>query len=144
MLASPALRTPRTCPSSTPAESPLSFTPSPRMCTRIYIHTHTHTLYIPVLFSFPFLFLSLGHASTPFSHPRFSFEFCGKRVSLSSFLPPFLPVFPTVFSLSLLLGNSRPLSLSLSPSLFFCLYPTLLEVVYRCCVSFSIGCTTSY
>lgn len=75
----------------------------PRVCTRVYTHIHTHihtrtrTLYVPILFSFPFLFLSLGHASTPFPHPRSSFEFCGKRVSLSSFLPPFLPVSPTVF-----------------------------------------------
>lgn len=77
----------RTIATSTPA----------RECVRACTHTYTHTLYIPVLFSFPFLFLSLGHASTPFSHPRSSFEFCGKRVSLSSFLPPFLPVSPTVF-----------------------------------------------
>lgn len=119
MLASPALRTPRTCPSSTRRVPSLihtiaTSTPA-RECVREcrHIHIHTHTLYVPVLFSFPFLFLSLGHASTPFPHPRSSFEFCGKRVSLSSFLPPFLPVSPMVFflPLSLSLGAiHRPLS----------------------------------
>lgn len=96
-----------------------------RVCVYARVHhtdVHTRTLYVPVLFSFPFLFLSLGHASTPFPHPRSSFEFCGKRVSLSSFLPPFLPVSPTVFfSLSLSPGNP---DLSLS-------YPT--RGCYRCC-----------
>lgn len=136
MLASPALRTPRTCPSSTRRVSSLihtSTTSTParecvraRVYTHTYIHAHTRTrtLYVPVLFSFPFLFLSLGHASTPFPHPRSSFEFCGKRVSLSSFLPPFLPVFPTVFFSLFLSCWAIPPDLSLSCPTRGC---------YRCC-----------
>lgn len=100
------------------AGSPLSFTIATstpaRECTRTQAHVYTHTLYVPVLFSFPFLFLSLGHASTPFPHPRSSFEFCGKRVSLSSFLPPFLPVSLRWF-FSLLFSFTRQ-SPDLSPS----------------------------
>lgn len=121
MLASPALRTPRTCPSSTRRDPPsLSFTiatstPPARECARAQAHVYTHTLYVPALFSFPFLFLSLGHASTPFPHPRSSFEFCGKRVSLSSFLPPFLPPVSLRRFFSLLFSFTRQ-SPDLSPS----------------------------
>lgn len=139
MLASPALRTPRTCPSSTRRDPPLSLTIATstpaRECARTQAHVYTHTLYVPVLFSFPFLFLSLGHASTPFPHPRSSFEFCGKRVSLSSFLPPFLPVSLRWF-FSLLFSFTRQ-SPDLSPS-----YPTL--EVATAVISFSIGYTTSH
>lgn len=78
---------------------PLSLTPTSMLLhtyisiVYIYVYsmytrarTYIRTVYLPILFSFPFLFLSLGHASTPFLHPRFSFKLCGERVSLSSFL----------------------------------------------------------
>lgn len=143
MLASPALRTPRTCPSSTLGEYPLSFTPSPRarrpasVRARVRTHTHTraharaHTLYVPAFcFPFPsssFLLVTLQHLSP---HPRSSFEFCGKRVSLSSFLPPFLPVSPTVFfSPSFSFATQSP-DLSLS-------YP--IRDCHCCCFFLSIG-----
>lgn len=116
--------------------SPLSFIAStPGLAHRhTHIHTRTHVrmLYVPTLFSFPFLLLPLGLASTPFPHPRSSSEFCGKRVSLSSFLSLCLPY--GFFFLSLFCqAISRPLRSALLK-----VVTTVASLLYRI-YRFSLG-----
>lgn len=145
MLASPALRTPRTCPSSTPGELPLSFAPSPRARppANVYarVHTRTRTRFtFPFCFPFPsssFLLVTLQHLSLILV-PLSSFV-----VNESLYLPSFLPFFLCplrFFSPSFSFARQFPTSLylCLSFSLFY-----LTRGCYHCCVSFSIGCTTS-
>lgn len=121
MLASPALRAPRTCPSST-RRDPLSHSPSPRARRPANVHAHRHT-YTRTRFTFPFCFpfpsssfllVTLQHLSLILV-PLSSFV-----VNESLYLPFFLPFFlcPSAgffLSFSLLPGNPR----TFSPS-----YPT--------------------
>lgn len=127
MLASPALRTPRTCPSST-RRDPLSHSPSPRARRPANVHAHRHT-YTRTRFTFPFCFpfpsssfllVTLQHLS-PILVPLSSFV-----VNESLYLPFFLPFFlcPSAgffLSFSLLPGNPRT-----------SLRPTLPRGCYRC------------
>lgn len=121
MLASPALRTPRTCPSST-RRDPLSHSPSPRARRPANVHAHRHT-YTRTRFTFPFCFpfpsssfllVTLQHLSLILV-PLSSFV-----VNESLYLPFFLPFFlcPSAGFFSLLFSFTRQ-SPDLSPS-----YPT--------------------